>query len=141
MESQERIELDVIITGPIGITNRELAKLRTELFTEMEEDLSSEDVEMYQVAASRSVDPVTIGTISLVLLPIVIGKVADSLIKFFVPSKDSSVTLSVLIGDPPKEQILTYDPRTTSPDEVKSWIDTIEQLVQVENTPDDDKKS
>lgn len=138
MENQEQIELDVIITGPAGITNRELDKLRAELFTEMEEDLSSEDVEMYQVAASRAVDPVTIGTISLVLLPVVIGKVADSLIKFFVPSKDSSVTLSILIGEPPP-QTLTYNPRTTSPDELKSWIDSIKQIVRVENTPDNKK--
>jgi len=49
------------------------------------------------------------------------------------------VTLSVLIGDPPPH-IFTYDPRTTSPDEVKSWIDEAKQkILQVENKPDSKK--
>ncbi len=129
MENQEQIELDVVITGPTGITNRELDNIRAELYTEMKKDLAGENVEMYQVAASRAVDPITIGTISLVLLPIVIGKIADSLIKFFVPSKDCSVTLSILIGPPPPATF-TYDPRTTSPEKLKSWIDSARQTLQ-----------
>ncbi|MFZ6029764.1 MAG: hypothetical protein ACOYYS_18785 [Chloroflexota bacterium] len=130
MKNKKQIELDITIVVPAGTTNRELDKLRAALYTEMEKDLSGEAVEMYQEAASRSVDPAIIGTISLVLLPIVVDKVADSLIKL-IPSRDCSVKLSVPIGDLPPATI-TYDPRTTSPDKLKSWIDSIRQSLSVE---------
>lgn len=128
MENQKHIELDVTIVGS-NITNRELDKLRAELYTKIADDLSGEDVKMYQETGSRVVDPAIIGTISLVLLPIVMEKVGDSLIEYFksLINKDSSVKLSV----PPLGDI-TYNPHTTSPEELKSWIDAMRQALQAD---------
>lgn len=129
MENQKHIELDVTIVGS-NITNRELDKLRAELYAKIADDLSGEDVKMYQETGSRAVDPAIIGTISLVLLPIVMEKVGDSLIEYFksLINKGSSAKLSV----PPFGEI-TYNPHTTSPEQLKTWIDTMRQVVQVDN--------
>ena len=130
MVNSGNLEIDVTIVAEAGTTLRELKNLRLSLFSEMEQELSGDNVEIYQESSSRSVDPAIIGTVTLILLPILVEKATDIILKWAELRKDCSITISIPVkGAPPV--VITYDPRTISQANLNSWknsaIETIKQ--------------
>ena len=130
MNNSEKLEVDVTIIAGKGTTLKELKNLRLRLFNDMEREFSGDDVEIYQESPSRSVDPTVIGTVSLVLLPIIVEKLADIIIEWVKGQKECSITINVPVkGTSPI--IIMYDPRTTSPARLKKWINSAVEFAQL----------
>ncbi len=132
MVESDSLGINITITPWEGGTLRDLEQLRISLFHEMEIGLSGDDVEIHQESASRSIDPNTIGTISLLLLPIVAEKVSDTIIKWIEKRPECSVTISIPVeGAPPV--VFTYNPNNTSPEKLRKWISSAVSYTQLED--------
>lgn len=126
MGNPEKISLDITIIQD-KVTIKELDNLRLNLFNYLRADLAQQTT-MRQPIASRSIDPVVIGTISLALLPIVVEKLADLIIKWIELRKDCSITIKIPVKTKAIE--ITYNPKTASPEMLKKWInDAVESIM------------
>ncbi len=119
MENQENIILEITLVQETS-TLRELEVARADLFNFLDSQLSDQ-ISMTQPVTSRSIDPVVLGTISLAILPIVVEKLADLIIKWIELQKDSSVNIKLPVKGSRSIEV-SYNPKTTSPETIKSWI-------------------
>lgn len=95
--------------------------LRTDLHDQLEQGLVNDEVEIYPESISRSFDPSIVGTISLILAPMLVEKMVDLIIKWTDRHEDCSITIHIPVKDASPITI-TYDPRTVSKTRLKEWI-------------------
>jgi hypothetical protein len=124
MNTNEKVELKLTLIAEPNVTLRSLETLRTDLFDLLRTELSPETATISQPSSSRSLDPAVIGTLSLVILPIAIDKLADLVMKYAELKKDCSVKMKIPIKGGPSAEI-TYNPKTTSKETLIVWIKTI----------------
>jgi hypothetical protein len=126
MENKNELKITLVLGS--DMTLRDLDTLRSDLFNYLQNELSTETATITQPLASRTLDPAVVGTISLVILPIVLEKLGDLLIKWVELRaelrKDCLVKITVPIKGGRSVEI-TYDPKTTSKDELNNQINAI----------------
>ncbi len=121
MDEHTSFDFDVIISSSQGTTLRRLDELRQNLYESLKLGMNPDNIEIYQGTPSRTLDPTLIATLSLAVLPIVIEKVADIIIKWVELNKGCTITVSIPVkGTQPIQ--MTYDPRHISPEALKKWI-------------------
>jgi len=123
MNDQNKIELKITLVSGSGMTLRSLDTLRSDLFDYLQKETSPETATISQPLASRSLDPVVIGTIGLVVLPVVLEKIGDLIIKWAELRKDCSATIKRPIKG--GSVVFTYDPKTTSAESLRDWLRTV----------------
>lgn len=119
MSNSDHLEMLLTIKPPHA-TLPELRAMRLELFAELEKGLAGEkDIELSQAPDGRSLDPEIVGTIGLLLLPVVVDKLLDLLKEWGEPKREGiSITIKVL--DPQGgEREATFNPHYYSIDEIK----------------------
>lgn len=130
MNNNRKIELEIVVSSSEEIPVSELEQLQTDLYSNLEIGLTNTDAEIY-LDNTRSVDPVFLGAIVLAILPVLVEKVGDLIIKWFEPHGNCSITISVPVsGSDPLT--ITYDPRKTSPGELKTWLKSAVESIQAE---------
>jgi hypothetical protein len=129
MNADEKIEFKLTLITEPSMTLRGLDEMRSELFDFLQRGLSLESSTISQPSPSRSLDPAVIGTVSLAILPIVIEKLADLIMKYAELKKDCLVKITIPIkGRQPAE--ITYNPKTTSKETLVSWMNAISEATQ-----------
>lgn len=116
-------ELSITINVPEGTNLRQLGKLRQDLFDYIDIKFKNEDVGIFQDSASRSMDPIVVGTIFLALLPIIIDKLGDVIIEWIKAHNDCHITLK--LGE---DKVLNFG-INTPPEKIKeflNWANKIE---------------
>ncbi|MEI7845878.1 MAG: hypothetical protein WCK35_08760 [Chloroflexota bacterium] len=119
----EHINLSILLSMPDELSLRNLDELSNELHFYLTEKLKNDEAKPYKRRSSRSLDPAIVGAVSLALLPVVLQKVADVLIEFIKLKQNTIVTLKIPIEGSEDIQI-TYDPRTSSPEQLRTWAAT-----------------
>ena len=114
----EELDLDIVVSQE-STSLRDIQKYKSDLFDFLHNQFTNE-ITISQPDKSRSIDPVVVGTISLVMAPVLLEKLADLLIKWVELRKDCSVTIKIPVKT--KDIEITYNPKTTSPEKLKSWI-------------------
>ena len=118
MKTADEIHIDLTIN--LNEKNlRRTEEQRVSLSNLLNSELS-EDIIITHPISTRSIDPLLIGTVSLAILPIVAEKLGDLVIKWLELHKDCSITIKIPIKT--KDIEITYNPKTTSPEKLKSWI-------------------
>ena len=130
MKSTEKLEFNLKLNTPEGVTLRKLEELRLSLFSQIKSVFTEYELDIYQEPTSRSLDPTIVGAIALAISPILIEKLVDTLIFWAEQKQDNpSITLTVPIkGAEPLE--ITFNPKTTNPDNVKKWIESAIKAVK-----------
>jgi hypothetical protein len=129
MNTDEKTEFKLTLVAEPSVSLRSLDEMRSELFGFLQEELSPEIATISQPSPSRSLDPAVIGAVSLVILPIIIEKLADLVMKYAELKKDCLVKITVPIKGGKSAEI-TYTPKTTSKEALVAWMNTMSEATQ-----------
>jgi len=120
MMMSKKTNIELLVQAKSETSLRELENLRKSLATSII-SVETPDVQVYQEASSRTLDPDIVGAIGLAITPIVVEKVTGAIVQWLEKRNDCSVTLSVPVkgGEPIQ---ITYNPKNTPKEKLDDWV-------------------
>ena len=133
MDSSREVRLNFVVAGKENSTIRQTLQLQSLLAELMQTQLAQDGVELELPVVTRSVDPITVGSFALILLPVVVDKVTDLPIDRVRRHKGSTVTIRIPTLNGQSLEI-SYNPEKISPEELREWLETAVTLAQNKST-------
>lgn len=127
MESLKQLNCKLTIVGPEETSLGELHQLRCGLHTEIGQ--IDEKVSLDPVLNYRALDPATVGAITMIIAPVLLDKLIDLLVDWTKRHREVSVMISIPL-EHNRIATITYNPKNTSPEQLRSWVMEATQSVQ-----------
>lgn len=128
MAGQDQLGFKVVISSPTS-SLKQLEKLRADLVKEVEQGLGIEHIEVEHPLGARSLDPVVIGAIGMILLPVAADKLGDVLVGWVDRHRECTITMEVPVSGVEALRI-TYNPNDVSNEQLKNWIAEAKEIAQ-----------
>ena len=126
MDSTDLVGFDMAILAE-NATPKQLKELRANLYAEMAQGFTDDDIELVQPRETR--DPATIGALAVILLPVLVDKLCDLVIDWAKKHDECSITIRVPIENAEPLEI-TYNPNYVSDAKVREWLANAAETAQ-----------
>lgn len=128
MQTQDKIRTNLLVAANDGTSLRTLNQMREELYVLLKNELGDNGVEVYQPDVSRSIDPAIVGTLTVVMAPVLLEKIIDIIVKWRENKKGCTVKITIPVKDRTIE--IECNPAYVSKTQLMEWKNFFTALLE-----------